>query len=375
MVQSGTKSKGYKVTKNQSEIIKILFTNREGLRVKTIESLTGKSKRAVYKTLNKLKKKEIIENIFPIWKLKRNIIKEIQGKSKKGAMLLGSSDLDGIIELHDLSFVVRLLEKPSWWDRRHNYLERIKGFLVRKVSWGNNSYSQMVSDDFVIQTYSDSFIVMNRKRYHADDPYECLLRGTHDFLDVVEFLEERFRCKFLVDGVQNVTIRSSHFVRIGEALASMCKREGKKFLVDLGKRRKLWVDLSEPLGAESNTPELMKKYEELIRDRMTKASLLPSELTELSVGTARTVDELSLAIKDAIDSQVLYGEHHRTHVESIRILAENVASQSALLEGFSKNVVVLQSSFKRMEREFRKSMKKHVALEDDGSSQRSLLDF
>ena len=86
------KVKVCKVGDKDKLILQNLFQNREGLRVKTLIKLTIIKQRTLYKRLNLLKKKGLIENIFPMWKLVNGQVKYVQ-------TLLNNNN---IFELHNM---------------------------------------------------------------------------------------------------------------------------------------------------------------------------------------------------------------------------------------------------------------------------------
>src|SRR3990167_2015484 len=58
----------YGIDKN---ILKILNNNPEGLRARTIKNLLNIKQRTIYDHLKKLEKKELILNLYPIWKIRK----------------------------------------------------------------------------------------------------------------------------------------------------------------------------------------------------------------------------------------------------------------------------------------------------------------
>ncbi len=292
-----------KLADNDRKILRELNNNPEGLRVKTILKLTGLKQRVVYKRLNLLKDMDMVENINPIWKI-------VHGQSTKCAKLLEDNN---IFELHNMSYVVKLLKKPDWWSKRKNYLMRLKEWQFKNVNFGNNgsnTYQQIINENFVIQCYPESLIIIARKRYYSNNPYETSIKALSDILDLLEWFCERFRFDFWCDGVPHLEVRNNDFNRINDALANRVKKSKGKFLVEIDKRRKVWVDVSEPFGKEANYPGGQEKMEKITKDYLTKEVLLPSEIQRLVGENARTMS--------------YYAENMRSHVEAIKILGSAV---------------------------------------------------
>lgn len=260
------------VNDNDLKIIKFLYENKEGLRTKTIQKLTGLKQRVVYKRLEILKNKGLVENIFPIWRI-------VNGQSEYCAKLIKS---DNIFELHNISYVVKLLKIPDWWSKRKNHLIRLKEWQFKEVNFGkgsSNPYVQLINDNFVIQAYPESLIIIAKKRYYSNNPYETIQNAMQDVLSVLDWFCERFRFNFFSDGVPHIEVRNNDFNRMNDAIANQTKKNKGSFLVEIDKRRKVWVDMSEPFGKEANYPEAQEKMEKLTKDILTKPSLLPSEMT------------------------------------------------------------------------------------------------
>ena len=288
---------------NDRKILRELHNNPEGLRVKTIIKLTTLKQRVVYKRLNLLKDMELIEKISPIWKI-------INGQSAKCARLLEDSN---IFELHNMSYVVKLMKKPDWWSKRKNYLIKLKEWNFKEVNFGKNGsnpYHQIINENFVIQCYAESLIIMARKRYYSNNPYETSIKALSDILDILEWFCERFRFKFWSNEIPHVEVRGNDFNRMNDAIANKIKQMKGKFLVEIDKRRKMWVDMSEPFGKEANYPGGQEKMEKITKDYLTKEILLPSEIQRLVGENARNMN--------------YYAENMRSHVEAIQTLSQTV---------------------------------------------------
>jgi len=265
--------KVYKVYDNDTKILKNLLQNTEGLRVSTISKLTNIKSVTIYKRLNILRKKGLIENVFPIWKI-------FNGQVDFCRTLTSSSN---IFELHNLSYVIKLIRKPDWWKQRKNRLTKLKGFNFRHINFGkgnSNPYEQLINDNFVIQTYPESVIVISKKRYYSNNPYETITEAISDFYDLWAWFEERMHYKFFIDGIPQAEIRNNDYNRINDALANYCKKEGTKILIEIDKNRKVWVDYSEPFGKEANYPEGQEILEKVTKDHLINKPMLNSQLQD-----------------------------------------------------------------------------------------------
>ncbi len=288
---------------NDYKILKELSTRPEELRVESISKFTNIPRRTIYRSLNKLKEKKLIRNIFPVWKI-------VNGQSDYCHSLISS---DNIFELHNISYVVKLLKKPDWWSKRKNYLMRLKEWQFKQVDFGKNGsnpYHQIINENFVIQCYPESLIIIARKRYYSNNPYETSIKAITDILDLLEWFSERFRFNFWCNGVPHLEVRNNDFNRMNDAVANRVKKSKGKFLVEIDKRRKVWVDMSEPFGKEANYPAGQEKMEKITKDYLTKEVLLPSEIQALVGENAKNMS--------------YYAENMRSHVEAIQTLGEAV---------------------------------------------------
>ena len=252
------------------KILSHLFESRAGLPVTYISKVTKVPTRKAYRVLNNLREEGLVENIYPIWKI-------VNGEVDFVSKLLESKD---IFEIHDFSCVIKLIKKPEWWNKRKSRLMRLKDWKFTDVDFGKgdkNPYYQLKNNDFVIQTYPDSIIVMSRKRYYSDNPYNLIEKASKELLDLIQFLNIRFKFNFFPEGVPSIEIRSNHFNRLNDYLAKKYKQEGRRFLIktEVGN---CWIDYSEPFGKEADTPDIQDVLERQTKDIIVNKPMLPSEL-------------------------------------------------------------------------------------------------
>jgi DNA-binding Lrp family transcriptional regulator len=311
MQKSGTAKSG-KLTATSREILKELLSNPSGLRASTISKLVNKPNRTTYNALTKLQKTGIVENIAPIWKLC-----QFKGIPLNMAKLLKS----GNIELHDFSFVIRLIDKPDWWEKRYNHLIKLKEHDIKPITWGRNPYQQIVKDSFLIQLFSNSMIFISNKRYYGEDPFDCLIQAIRDFLDCYTFVEQRWRFKFFKDGIPQASIRSQHHVKLGDYLAKRCKKTGDKFEVFIDGKLRMWVDMSEPLGTEAGhkdyAPEDMRVYSSYIGDVIKNNPPKASEQSE-------RLSSLILVTERITQNQAVFDANMMSHIKAVQDLGKAV---------------------------------------------------
>jgi hypothetical protein len=306
---------------NDKNLLQNLYQNRAGLLVKTLSKLTNLKTRVIYKRLNILKEKKIVEHISPIWKI-------VNGQFNFVHSLLKD---DNIFELHNLSGVLKLIKVPDWWENRKPRLEKIKGWQFKQINFGkgdSNPFQQMTNENFVIQTYPESIIIILRKRYYSNNPYTTIVEGLNDILDIISYFEERCKFKFFPNGIPALEIRNEDFNRMKDHLALHCKKEGRRFLVETSKG-KVWVDYSEPFGKEANTPDIQDTLEKHTKDLIMNKPMLNSELQNLvqKIAQVQLIEQQNkaeyskdlVAHKEAIKQM---GNSTEANTKSIELLAE-----------------------------------------------------
>ncbi len=295
---------------NDLKILKFLHEFIEGSRANLIKKYCGMKTSTLYKRLNILKDRGLIINEFPQWKLVNGEVKFVESLFK--------SDKD-IFELHHPAYVVRLLEVPNWWNPKgtqmKNKLMMIKGYQFQMVKDfgkdGSNPYIQLKNDKFVIQMYPESIIVIHRKRYYSNDPYELTINFMNDFYDFWDWFEDRMKFKFFKEGVPQMTLRGHDYNRINDWMANYVKKKvGHKILIEIGDGRKVWIDLSEPFGKEANTPEIQVMLEKHTKDIVLNKPMLNSEL--------------QLMVQKVTENQIMFAENMTSHVKAIQDLSKGV---------------------------------------------------
>ncbi len=322
-----------KVPESEIKILRNLYQNREGLRVVTLIKLTSIQRRTLYRNLKRLKERGLIENIFPMWKI-------INGQVKFCHSLLKDNN---IFELHNFSYVLKLMKKPDWWAKRKPRLMKLKGWQFQNVNFGKggtNPFQQLMNEDFVIQTYPESIIIISRKRYFSNNPYKTLTQAISDALNIISYLEERFKFRLFPSEIPCLEIRNNDFLRLKDHLAEHCRKEGRRFLVELDKNRKVWVDYSEPFGKEANYPEGQEILEKVTKDHLLNKPLLNSELQEL-VGSLAKIQKIEQ------ENKLEYSRDLVEHKNAIKTMSYNTAANSESIELLADTILQLKEYIKK----------------------------
>ncbi len=225
--------------------------------VTTIQRRTGKPRATLYRHLQKLHSLGYIEHNINTWELSH-----FKSTPLKMRHLLRQGDT----ELHDFSYVVRMVSAPDWWKSKRKKLVRLREVDVHPVDWGRNPYEQLAKDSFIVQFHRHSLIVISRKKYLGDGPYDCFIQAVSDFLDLINWLEALLQEKFFVHGLPNAMVRSQHYVDLKDAVAKYCVEKREKgrnvsFNVMTRDGRRMWIDFSQPVGMEAGDPEDLSFYQ------------------------------------------------------------------------------------------------------------------
>jgi len=316
----------YLLNEKDKSILLQLKSNPEGLRIETIHKLTQIPTRTIYRRLNSFAEKGLIFKQYPIWKPNNGQVDFWQSLSNS----------DNIFELHNLGYIIKLINKPDWWNKRKPTLMRLKEWQFSNHTFGKNQsnpYQQIMNEDFVIQTYPESIIIIHRKRFYSDNPYKVIEEGIMKTIDILKFLEQRFKFNFFPSGIPCITLRDNDYNRMKDFLAQKCKKEGNKFLVETPVGN-CWVDYSEPFGKEANTPDIQETLERVTRDHIINKPMVNSELQAIISKTAVNVQDLSVQMK-------YYGENMVTHVDVVRklgIAVTELTNQVKLLQEENKKL-------------------------------------
>ena len=290
---------------NDLKILKFLNDFREGARAKSLRKYCGFKTSTLYKRLNVLKIKGLVLDEFPMWKL-------VNGQVKFVESLLKSDKK--IFELHSPGYVIRLIEMPKWWNPKGNQMRNklmmIRGYQFQQVrDFGKNSsnpYIQIKNDKFVIQMYPEAITIIHRKRYYSDNPHDLTIQFMNDFYDLWVWFEEKMKFKFFKEGIPQMTLRGHDYNRINDWMSKyVVKKVKHRVLVEIGDGRRVWYDLSDPKGRETNTAELQIIMEKDILDKVLNKPMLNSELQTLITETTTELNSLSKLIvkKESVNNE------------------------------------------------------------------------
>ena len=300
------------------KILEVLKEYPEGIRQRNIEKLTELKGRTCYNHLEKLKDMKVLDNFFPIWKIRQ---------SSDGQEILAKLQKKNNTEGHKICWILPLVKKPFWWDKRKDRLMRLQGWVYKnEITANNNVYHQIENDIMEIQTFKNSIYFICKENYYEGTDLEIFEKSKNDVLNAEKYLEERFRFKFLEENEFHLTLIDSHYVTLNESLADIYYKEGKTFLIETKEGYKLYIDLSNPRGLEGNNVESKRRYLEVVKDYADNPTIPnPSIVWQYTARNIEEVNKLMSSISklpDILDEQgrqlKLYEQQNRSHLKLIQ---------------------------------------------------------
>jgi hypothetical protein len=287
----------------------MLQENRGGLSASALAIRLDIPKRTAYNNLRSLQKRQLVINARPIWLVAQSLY-EVQDYAK--------SPSGNNIGLHNLRFVIKLIQKPYWWNQRQNKLMKLKDYEIRPINYGNNPYVQMMDDICFINMYKESIMFIMRKEYKANDPYDCLEQGIDDFMLIYKKLESVCGFQFFKDGIPQVSVKSQHYVKLNDAMAKRFTKAGRFFQVFHDHKLRILVDMSHPRGIEAVdsefSPQDLDRYVRYTEDIIVNDPLLPSELTKIMGGIIRAQAKIT-------QNQAIFDANMASHIKAVQSLA------------------------------------------------------
>lgn len=308
------------------KILKILTDEVGGLSASHLAIRLGLSKRTVYNHLMSLKKQHKVLNMRPLW---------LTGINLRESQNVPVPCASGNIEIHNLVFNLKLIQKPFWWNTRHTKLLKLKEYQMRPLNFGHNPYIQLMDDICFVNMYKNSIMFIMRKTYRDIDAYACLSQGIEDFMLIYKKIEQLCGFQFFKDGVPQASIVKCHSVKLYDAIAKKLTKDGKHFQVFHDGKLRLLIDMSHPKGIEAIHPEysvddvdtIQRNYEDIIANHPP----LPSEVYSQVVAQAKTAEliiqsqaTLVNQMGEFMQIQDAYAQNIKSHISAIQTLGSKV---------------------------------------------------
>ena len=262
-----------KLSKTQKEVLSLIIKEHETPGRIAIRRQT--SVQAVYKTINKLKKKGIISG---------STLKGFRGFKKSNPLLSNSKYTKHKIRLHGQEFNIKILNKSN------KYQELLK------------KSNRIEVDKNTIRLYGDSIEVYSDKSFIGDSENRVVKLSEQYFHNLFIKLENRLSIIILKPESMNIKQVNGHFAEMGNELAKQANKRKSQIKVFTKEDGKLWftTDNSFKLDeAEFQHPKTGKQDSERIRETFNdirdNQNHLPSETRNEIIATVNMIHELATA--------------------------------------------------------------------------------
>jgi hypothetical protein len=307
-----------------SKIIKILLAEPSGLSASHLAIRLGTSKRTIYYNLRQLQKQQKVINMRPLWICCTNL---------RQSQIVQAPLCKHNIEIHNLVFSLKLIQKPYWWNTRHTKLLKLKDYQIRPKNFGHNPYIQLMDDICFVNMYKSSIMFIMRKEYRDNDAYACLSQGIEDFMLIYRKVEQLCGFQFFKDGVPQASIVKCHGVKLQDAMAKKLTKDGKHFQVFHEGKLRMLIDMSHPKGIEAVNPEYsiddIDRYVRYTEDIITNNTMLPSEVAEM----------LSMVVKSQAmitKNMAVFDANMASHISAVQQLGAGVEELTRAVKQISE---------------------------------------
>lgn len=256
-----------RLTKVQNEVLFLL--TKEFLTVNQIALRRGTSNKAVYKVLDILKKKGIINRAYSL--VERNI-PTLQ-------------PFNHSIRLHAQEFNIKILWKNT------RYRELLKKSNLLDI------------DGNTIRLYKNSIEVYSNKSFYSEDINKATSKSIQYFNKLFVRLEHELKIIILKPRFQNIKMVNAHYSEVNNELAKDYELKGEKIKVYTTEEAKLWFTIDNSFNlheAETLHPQSSKqdieKVKDVFNDIRDNEHLKLSELSECIATTSKQINEITLAI-------------------------------------------------------------------------------
>lgn len=264
------------LSKEQKEVL--YYLTEEFLTPSKISKIRGTSSQAVYKTINKLKKKGFLRGIE-----KGSFHKGVDSHTPR------ISDNKKVWRLHALSLRIRILNKTE------SFYKFIK--KNRKPIIDNNT----------IDIQEEYILIYSNKDFESDSVESCIRLALDYFSRFIILLEQSLKLILLKVNNDSIEYFKGEIAKVGDEIAKdiLIKKEKLKIVGNDNKPRVI-ADFSfkkyELEFVSSHTyQEDAKRYEEFIKDLLEEEETIKlSDLKKLSANNTLRMQELLLITKGLV---------------------------------------------------------------------------
>lgn len=268
---------GSDLSKEQQEVYDMLTNDYETPKNIAIRRKTSVT--AVYKTINKLKKKGYLTQGFT-----RGL------KRVESTKLQPSKLLKKYIRLHGMEFNIKIINKSD------NYSKLEKNEII-------------FIDGNTIRLYENSIELYSNEHldFKGEDEWRATALAMHYWQKIFTQIENRLKIIIVKEGYQNIRLVNSHYAEVNNEIAEECNKDKVKLNVYTTNEGKLWfkIDFSwneneaETVHPDTSKPD-MGRVKAVFNDIRDNDSYLPSK-------TKQNIDTTAHLLKSTTDNLMTVG--------------------------------------------------------------------
>jgi hypothetical protein len=272
----------------------------------------GITKQALNYYLSSLKRQGFIQKIgYGTWEIQRDFEeKEVKKTTVVGKNNLGGDEVRG----HAFQFKLKLPKIKNWHNREQIFIK--KGLKYQDLHIGGVKRGQkLIFKGRKVWITDSSIIIYEKSSYMAKNSEKARKYAIYDFFSLVRGLESLTGASFARGGRYFFKVARQHYSLVKNALAQQYNRENKKLHCYAGNGLWLIIDNSYNLDElETVHPKTAHKDNQPVQDFF-------NSLKEMRGFTPHFVNQ---AIMQNAANLNHYAKHLKTHVESVKLLADVV---------------------------------------------------
>ncbi len=282
------------------------------LTIKNIAKYRKTSVVAVYKIINTLLKKGLIE------KISRGIY-GLTNSGKEGLhSLIGFTNN---LRQHNLAIKVEILESPRNWEQKRSKIMTLP-YFNKRIQLKNNSYDLLSYGNLQLKITSRS-VIFRLPTIYSRTVDDCVLQAMDLLFNAIPKVESKLNVKLTKNYKSNIIIISQEYARLSDSLAKLYNQEGTKLYIT-DEEGKVWLiaDYSFSVNElETISPDTADEDMRAVNKFMNDLRKHPTTFSEVK-DTAHKIQQ----------NQLLFSQNINTHIKAIQDLGEGVQRLTLLIE-------------------------------------------
>lgn len=287
-----------KISKGDSKLLRHMFNLGDlRLNIKEYSKASNIPRSTIYDALKRLEGKGLINKIntgnFRITTIGKQYINGLGGVGLLRRECRDSANLS----THYLKFILPISDRSKFNETQIPYLNP-KNYRALKLKNLQQHYIY----------FDDATIIINPKKVYihihdliGDDVEISLLDGFNKALEYCTKLD------YLNIKYDKILLENSHYARIDSVLGDFLSKVDKRYFLDLGEGRKLWIDNSTgPVEDETNDKDVRDRLDTFLSDVVNSDSLI-SDIDKIKEVLGFLTKLETMRFKDTIKPSVDLG--------------------------------------------------------------------